>query len=154
MTDCIDHGRKGSKLGYSKKRVVINGEKMNQGVHRIAFFNAHGFWPEVVMHSCDNPRCINIDHLSAGNNLLNVKDRSSKGRTARQKGLSNGSARYSDELVKKIYDEYASGLLNQYQLSDKYGVSQQHISTIVNGKYRSEITGAQSRAKSGEVGHE
>ena len=35
------------------------------------------------MHICDNPRCINPDHLKAGDWDTNNKDRAAKGRSAK-----------------------------------------------------------------------
>ena len=36
--------------------------------HRVAFFLAHGRWPEPCgLHSCDNPPCCNVRHLFEGN---------------------------------------------------------------------------------------
>jgi hypothetical protein len=43
-----------------------------------------------VLHSCDNPPCMNPGHLSVGTPLDNIRDRSVKGRTARQLGEANG----------------------------------------------------------------
>lgn len=41
-----------------------------------------------AMHSCDNPKCVNPDHLSEGSNSENQMDASRKGRNAR--GERNG----------------------------------------------------------------
>ena len=49
--------------------------------HRYSFFLANGFYPPVVMHSCDTPRCVNPQHLKAGTQALNVADCVAKGRT-------------------------------------------------------------------------
>lgn len=48
-----------------------------------ALFNNHTFISsskEVVMHSCDNRKCINPGHLSIGTQKDNMQDRSKKGR--------------------------------------------------------------------------
>lgn len=35
---------------------------------------------KLICHSCDNPRCVNPEHLFQGTNLDNEKDKDSKGR--------------------------------------------------------------------------
>jgi predicted XRE-type DNA-binding protein len=148
MSDCIDHGRKGNRQGYSNKRAVVDGVYRSIGVHRLAFIAANGYLPDTAMHTCDNPRCINAEHLVAGTNILNIKDRSEKGRTARQTGESNGFSKYSDDFVLMIYNAYKNGTGNQYEIADIYGISQPHVSAIVTGRFRSDITGAVQCAKS------
>ena len=65
------------KDGYGRCRF----EGVVRKVHRIAFFLTHGYWPEVVRHSCDNPPCCNPGHLLAGDHVSNVADRVARGRT-------------------------------------------------------------------------
>ena len=67
--------------GYA--RACINGN-YNGKVHREVFKISYGYYPKVVRHSCDNPICINPDHLVAGDPLDNVKDRHERKRTHRQ----------------------------------------------------------------------
>lgn len=81
MSACIDHGKSGDKNGYAKTRMPKLFGRKTLRLHRVVFFKHHGFWPEVVMHTCDNPRCINPEHLVAGTNALNVQDRVNKGRS-------------------------------------------------------------------------
>lgn len=50
----------------------------------------------VVMHSCDNPPCVNIDHLSLGTNRENIDDMLRKGRSA--KGDKNGRRRHPERF--------------------------------------------------------
>jgi hypothetical protein len=48
--------------------------------HRQAFLNAHGWLPKIVMHTCDNPSCIEPTHLVAGSPKENTADMMAKGR--------------------------------------------------------------------------
>lgn len=50
--------------------------------HRAAFYLNTGTDPDgaAVCHSCDNPRCVNPDHLWIGSQADNIADMLSKGR--------------------------------------------------------------------------
>lgn len=48
--------------------------------HRVAYFLNTGEWPPVVMHKCDNPICVNPNHLVGGTQYDNVQDCIAKGR--------------------------------------------------------------------------
>lgn len=68
--------------GYVLFHSRVNGKPHSQYAHRIAYELAHGPIPEglVVMHSCDEPRCVNPDHLTVGTQADNVRDSVRKGR--------------------------------------------------------------------------
>lgn len=50
--------------------------------HRYVYIQEHGEIPDglVVMHTCDNPACINLEHLKLGTNKDNTQDMIAKGR--------------------------------------------------------------------------
>jgi len=76
--ECLVWTRCVSSDGYP--RAYVRGNP-NVKVHREVFFDVNGFYPEVVRHTCDNPRCINPDHLISGSNLDNIRDRVLRGRS-------------------------------------------------------------------------
>lgn len=64
--------------GYGK--VKRNGKTILS--HRL-FYEVHkGIIPEgnVIMHTCDNPGCVNPEHLKSGTHLENEQDKDAKGR--------------------------------------------------------------------------
>jgi hypothetical protein len=81
---CIEWQAFRNANGYGKRR--WRGSDMT-GAHRVAFCEARGLeladikgW--VIMHTCDNPPCVNPYHLKMGTQLDNIRDRHAKGRTS------------------------------------------------------------------------
>ena len=68
--------------------------------HRVAWEVVNGPIPEglCVLHSCDNPPCIRIEHLFLGTKLDNVKDMVNKKRQAF--GDRNGSRLHPERLAR------------------------------------------------------
>lgn len=82
MTPCIEYPGCKDRQGYGKISRRREGKLRWFRAHRLAYEEAHGPIPEglVVMHACDNPPCINVEHLSLGTRADNVRDMVSKGR--------------------------------------------------------------------------
>lgn len=97
--------------------------------HRYVFTLVHGDIPpgKILMHSCDNQQCINLDHLSVGTQYDNVRDMINKGRGLR--GEKNSQCRLSDHDVNEILNSP----LNNCQLARKFGVSRGAIQYIRRG---------------------
>ena len=84
----------------------------------------------VVRHKCDNPPCINPEHLETGTNKDNTRDMITRGRD-RIVGSKNSRAKFTDQDVLDIRMEYATGLTDQYRLARLFNVSQTTIGQIV-----------------------
>lgn len=80
--------------------------------HRYAWERANGPIPEglVVMHRCDNPSCVRLDHLQIGTQLENRRDAVAKGRTAR--GSATHAAKLSEQDVRDIRANHQPGRRN------------------------------------------
>ena len=63
------------KNGYAQMQVKIDGEIKYFTKHRIAYWEKHGEYPELVRHLCDNPKCYNAEHLAKGNHRDNMLDK-------------------------------------------------------------------------------
>lgn len=90
MSFCIlDHGRTSSLRPEGYAMVGIPGVRSRcTGLHRLVFAKKQGvsladIKGTVVRHTCDNPRCINPDHLIGGSLADNNKDRAERGRSAK-----------------------------------------------------------------------
>ena len=55
-----------------------------------------------VLHSCDNPACVNPDHLHLGTHQDNMKERDKRGRQANRVGIKNGRATVTEDDVRAI----------------------------------------------------
>lgn len=83
MGPCILWEGATNKKGYGIRRVKIDGIWEFWLAHRHAWFCHYGFIDKdlFICHHCDNPRCINVNHLFAGTTTDNQRDSSLKGRT-------------------------------------------------------------------------
>lgn len=111
-----------NNTGYG--RIRANGEAML--AHRVAWFMANGEFPlRDVLHSCDNPRCVNPKHLRLGSHADNMRDMA--------KRLRSGNRKLSPSDVKEIRRRLASGE-KQWDVARAYGLRQCSISDIKLGK--------------------
>ena len=82
VNDCWEWIASSDKDGYGYLRI----NKKKPKAHRLAYEIWVGPIPKDkphVLHHCDNPPCINPEHLYTGTNADNVADRVKKNRTSR-----------------------------------------------------------------------
>lgn len=99
-----------------------------------------------VCHKCDNPPCINPEHLFMGTRKDNSQDCLLKGRFTSLKGEKSSSARLKKRDILNILKETKEGK-TQSELSKKYKVHYSLISLILNGKRWNVVTGLPNRRK-------
>lgn len=118
-----------TRAGYG----VISHLKYKIYAHRVSWFLYQGYDPGklFICHRCDNPACVNPEHLFIGTQKDNSDDKLRKNRQAHGDKLS-GKLSVDDVIeIKRLYDNEE---LDQLQLASKYNVNQSTISRIVKGK--------------------
>jgi len=95
------------------------------GAHRVSWLMSKGDIPKGmhVLHRCDNPPCVNPDHLFLGTNRDNIYDRNRKGRGGKK--LTNESAAHIKQLLEKGTTQTA--------IARMMGVNQTLISAVDRG---------------------
>jgi len=79
----------------------ITNNRKSSGAHRISYETFIGAIPHemYVCHRCDNPCCINPEHLFIGTHQDNVNDREKKCRNNPQRGEFHGMAKLKEHDV-------------------------------------------------------
>ncbi|AUR94122.1 hypothetical protein NVP1191O_63 [Vibrio phage 1.191.O._10N.286.52.B4] len=99
--------------------------------HRLSYEIHKGPIPHgmVICHSCDNPSCVNPDHLFSGTTKDNCQDMLSKGRD-KMVGSRNNKAKLTEVQVTEIRSSGRS----KYELAETYSVSVSTIKQIRRNK--------------------
>lgn len=103
--------------------------------HRYMFNQVHGYYPPVVRHTCDNPPCVNPDHLVAGTQRDNVRDMHERGRSVKVSfsGESHPRAKLTLDQVREMRYRYQQGE-TQKSLAEEFGISTSQASNICSGR--------------------
>jgi hypothetical protein len=124
VASCLKFGHGHFRVG---KRVIL--------AHRYSYELHIGPIPKdmCVLHKCDNPKCVNPDHLFLGTRINNIEDMDVKNRRIVLKGEKIGTSKLTEKEVSLI-----KGLLKtnapRKGIADYFGVSLQAIEAIQSGR--------------------
>lgn len=124
-----------SNKGYGR---FWNGSKL-VGAHRFSYEYHNGKIPEgmYVCHSCDNPSCVNPEHLFLGTQKENMLDKIEKGRVGstslRYRGENAYGAKLTNAQAMEIRKLYSPGV-NKRSLMRLFKVGRKTIDKILEGK--------------------
>ncbi len=126
-TDCRDRN------GYGVYRSPI-GDRAHRFSALIAGIEIEN---KLICHTCDNPGCVNPDHLYAGTAKDNARDAVNRNRLARQahrgprpwkQGVNNQCAKLTDLDILKI--KSLCKTMSQNQIAALYNINQSTVSRI------------------------
>lgn len=135
--------------GYGEIAVRVG---LVEYAHRLSWKFNRGPIPDglSVLHRCDNPPCVNPDHLFLGTSKDNSQDALKKGRLGKQsdtfkrlwaekwnvtqRGEANPTHRLTEETVRAIRASYQRGVFGYKRIVAKFGISHGLAQRIVSGK--------------------
>ncbi|WP_291365401.1 hypothetical protein [Acetobacter sp. UBA5411] len=130
------------RTGYGRFRIA-KAKSTNCGLalaHRVA--RALAGYPlfrcETARHSCNNPSCVNPEHILAGSRSDNITDRELWDRNVVKRGQYHHKAVLEQEDVVAIKNDYRSSR----QIAISYNVSLTTITRIKNGEGWKNIRGS------------
>lgn len=123
VDDCWIWTRSCGKSGYG--HLWVNGQYVD--AHRVSWVLTHGPVPahQIVLHDCDNKRCVNPRHLSLGTYQRNTQDWHDRHPVR--------SCRLTREQTAEMLRLYATGRYTQDAVGAMYGVSGKMVSLILHG---------------------
>jgi hypothetical protein len=116
------------RFGSRGKSVIETGERL---AHRIAFVLNNGFVPpgKIIMHTCNNSKCVNPNHLICGTYQDNSLYREKCGRRWKYRKL-------SQEKVDEIRRLFKTGHYSTRVLAETFGICRSYACRIVSGERR------------------
>lgn len=120
-----------SKNGYGSIGV---GTSNSEKAHKISYILHKGEIPIglCVCHTCDNPKCVNPNHLWLGTPKDNSDDKFKKNRFVSCKGESNGGCKITEEIAKKIKEMLLIGKTSM-EISRFFNINYKTVFHIKHG---------------------
>lgn len=114
--------------GYGYLHIRRPGDKWRlRSAHRLAFEMANGHPAQgMVLHRCNNRKCINPEHLYNGDHAQNMRDRAASGNNR------SGRDRLTHELVSRIKDLCKEK--TQRDVAKLLGLPKSTVGDVMSGK--------------------
>lgn len=117
--DCLEWTRCYNTDGYPR---AVFDQNNNGKVHRVVYelHNQCDVSGLVVRHKCDNPRCLNPEHLELGTNADNMKDRDTR--------LRHGASKLTPNKVRCIRS--LRGVVPQKYIAEMFDIDSRTVSSV------------------------
>lgn len=126
----------GSRTEGGYGRSMVGGGRW-RAAHRVAWTLQRGPIPArmEVCHRCDNPPCVNVDHLFVGTRKENSDDMDRKGRRVvnNTKGSKRWNSLLTEDIVRDARRRAALGE-SRMALAVEYGVSVLTLYSVIAGR--------------------
>ena len=127
---CLEWQAHRNKCGYGTFKI----DTKSWLAHRAAWliFRGSDPGPLKVLHKCDNPACVNVEHLFLGTQCDNIEDMVNKNRHI--KGESVENSKLKEDEVREIRRLAREEGWQQKRIAKLFGVSRPCIGRLLGGK--------------------
>lgn len=120
-----------NQAGYGRFGVGHEVVKAHRVSHEIYKGSTKGLH---VLHHCDNPACVNPEHLFLGTQTDNRADMCRKGRHASVCGEDSGKAKLTNVQVAEL--RQLKGVLSCRKIGARFGIEGSYVSRLLSGVRR------------------
>lgn len=125
-------GVKAGSNGYGQFWFYHKGKRVKPGAHIFSYVIHFGSLRGLlVLHKCDNPLCVNPNHLFLGTQKDNVRDMMAKGRGLI--GEKNPRSKITETDVREIFRLYNDGYTYR-EIEEYVGINRKHVGLVIQGK--------------------
>jgi hypothetical protein len=134
--ECWEFNKKLFSNGYGCFKI----NHLDVLAHHVSYLLIKGFIQDgnVIMHNCDNRKCVNPKHLSEGSQNDNITDMFNKNRQNPPMEMKNHRCKLTDKQILEIRELKKLNMLNR-EIALLYGVSLPQVSRINNYKRRANV---------------
>ena len=128
----------------TKRNSMVSAHRVSYEMFVGAIPKGEGFHGTCVLHKCDNPSCVNPDHLFLGSNADNVRDMDAKRRRVNKqpKGGAHKNAVLDECQAIEIYRMCMDKVARQKDIAKQFNVCLSTVNHIKTGRLWGHLTGA------------
>lgn len=121
----------GASDEYGYGQIQIDGVKRQ--AHRVsAELDGRPPGDQWALHHCDNPPCVNPNHLYIGDGTDNIRDAYDRGRLVPKRGEGHPAAKLTEDEVIEIRQRYEAGD-SPTEIAGDFGVESSTVSSVLAG---------------------
>lgn len=126
----------GSRQHYGHGLMSVKGKHLK--THRISYELHVGPIPVglCVRHKCDNPPCVNPDHLEVGTLADNNRDRDLRGRHVKLENEAHGMHKLTDRQVATIRRLAEERAMTRIAIARQFGISEGYLYRLLKHESR------------------